>query len=103
MRQVNFFIILAYSGGIVLMLRRVRWQPNYVCASVTVAGLVAYIAAVAELGTPPDVFVGTGSFANSSYGGLFVTNLIAGLVTFGGAYTAIPFLQEAAVQVRACQ
>ncbi len=53
------------------------------------------------LGPPQDVFVGSNSFANTSLGGLFVTGLISGLITFGGAYTTIPFLKQSAVVVRA--
>jgi hypothetical protein len=73
---------------------------SWAVVGMTAACLGAYIAAVAALGTPKDVFVGSSSFANDSRGGLFVTGLIAGLVTFGGAYTAIPLLREAAVVVR---
>jgi chromate transporter len=50
---------------------------------------------------PDGVFVGTGQFVSAKPGGIFVTGLIAGLITFGGAYTTIPFLREAAVIVGA--
>jgi chromate transporter len=42
--------------------------------------------------------IGGGAVGDKSLGGLFVLGIIAGLVTFGGAYTTLPFIFTAAVQ-----
>jgi len=59
----------------------------------TVLCLVGYIIYVATVGWPKGDFV-FGSSSSRSLGSLFGTGLLAGLLTFGGAYTAIPFVQQ---------
>ncbi|MBI4149782.1 chromate efflux transporter [Candidatus Woesearchaeota archaeon] len=44
------------------------------------------------------MFVGIAAMPAWHYGLIFLVFLKAGLVTFGGAYTVVPFIQEAAVQ-----
>ncbi len=63
------------------------------------ACLLAFIIYVAVTGgLPPAEFVGAGfTVDGNSIGSLFLLSLIAGLVTFGGAYTAIPVLRQSVV------
>lgn len=71
------------------------------------AGRLALAAAVAALGVAlaiwmsvPDTSVSTPGLAQAasvSIGALFLSGLKAGLLTFGGAYTAIPFVRHDAV------
>lgn len=55
-------------------------------------------AQVVELGAPAAIAVVTGAITIGLTGEIFLEGLKAGLLTFGGAFTVIPFLQEAAVE-----
>ena len=37
---------------------------------------------------------------DNSLGSLFITGLLAGLLTFGGAFTAVPYVYQARVRAR---
>jgi chromate transporter len=92
---VHFAIALAFGGVSYVWLRRARWwlagAGTLLFAGWTVFQLSA---------TSPDV-VDAATLAKVAppAGGLFLSGLRAGLLTFGGAYTAIPFLQQDAVVV----
>ena len=67
----------------------------------TVAPLVMWIGLIGAFGKLDDFIpmgVGVAKKLGNVPGGQFVVGLVAGLVTFGGAYTAIPFVQYEAVQ-----
>lgn len=100
---IHFAIILGVAGAIYL-LAQPRLQPlAWALAILSVAGVVAYAVTKG----------GLSGFAVLSGGGtdiepvrhgelpllaLFWSGLKAGLLTFGGAYTVIPFLQHDAVR-----
>eukprot|EP01099_Mayorella_cantabrigiensis_P001879 TRINITY_DN1820_c0_g8_i1.p1 TRINITY_DN1820_c0_g8~~TRINITY_DN1820_c0_g8_i1.p1 ORF type:complete len:437 (-),score=80.37 TRINITY_DN1820_c0_g8_i1:15-1325(-) len=97
--KINFFITLAFSG---LFYSFVFWQKlwGYVAAFLlTAGGLAGYIVYVVYEGYPEDVTFGSGEIGGrgDSYLGLFLLGLFAGLLTFGGAYTTIPFIRQDAV------
>ena len=90
---VHFSLSLALAGSFYLFFKKDR---RWVCAAITVAWLAAVaFAALGGTGDAPIARI-------HSPGGvtvplLFVAGLKSGLLTFGGAYTVIPFLQEDAV------
>lgn len=81
------FVPVLLGAGILYWLWRASGAPPPALRSFTIAPL----SAVALL---------AGAASISLIGEIFVEGLKAGLVTFGGAYTVIPFLQESAVEAR---
>ena len=60
-----------------------------------------YASSASSVGLGPAVLVVlAGAVTVSLTGEIFIEGLKAGLLTFGGAFTAIPFLQEAAVETK---
>jgi chromate transporter len=96
----HFAIPLA-AGGVAYVARD-RGQPRWSAAVLVamVAGVVvAGMASGTLLGREADVpSTGGGAVAPATPAALFVTGLKAGALTFGGAYTAIPFIQGDAVR-----
>ena len=65
------------------------------------APLLVYIGITGAYGRIDNLIpmgVGVASRLGNTYGGQFVVGLVAGLVTFGGAYTAIPFVEYETVR-----
>jgi len=98
---VHFALILAVGGGIYLLARRERRAlalllAGAALATATVLAIkngwsgLANLTGAASAGPGPRV-------SAVSWPGLFWSGLKAGLLTFGGAYTVIPFLQRDAV------
>jgi chromate transporter len=97
---VNFLFILPLAG-----LAYVFWQKRKLfLASLVAVALVAIIAITVYKEGFPLQPVHTGTQVrqavnkNSSPGLVFLAGLKTGSLTFGGAYTAIPFLKEDAVE-----
>ena len=92
---VNFAVILAVAGGSYFLVSR-RLAP---VASGLLAATALYAAALALSGAPPPgQTAGPGPADLAEHGSvgpapLLASGLKAGLLTFGGAYTAIPFLE----------
>lgn len=89
---VGFWIVLAGAGLVYALMETGRKRA---------AGLVAVIAVVAGValhgtGGPPANAVTAVSEAGTA--ALFVAGLKAGLLTFGGAYTAIPYMRADTVE-----
>lgn len=83
--QVNFFVIFLICG-----IFQSLWSKNkkYIAAAVLVLGCL--IATTVHISLP--------AISPSQHGSeLFIEGLKAGLLSFGGAYTAIPFLQDSMV------
>lgn len=101
---VSFWVTLSLAGLAYLYgSSRVR-TTVFVSAVVlvTVVLLAAQIMAnFLEMAAPvaAPVFGGAAPLTQPSHGRLFVSGLRAGLLTFGGAYTVLPFLQHDAVVV----
>jgi len=94
---VSFWITLPAAGVAYRMARNGR--PDLVLG---VAALAALVALGASLAVPEKVPEAASAWAVDSPGSvaplyLFLSGLKAGLLTFGGAYTAIPFLRNDAV------
>ncbi|RPA98347.1 chromate transporter [Choiromyces venosus 120613-1] len=93
--RINIFISLAFYGLFYAIISRPR---------MLIPGLfffilqyVAYAVYVVFRGVPSPVSLALGIAQTPSLINLFVLGLIAGSLSFGGAYTAIPFIQVEAV------
>jgi chromate transporter len=99
---VHFGIILTVGGLFYLLARRQFQRLAWALAAVAGAGVVGYVLSMGGL-AEFDVLSGSATAADTArrYGmplpSLFWSGLKAGLLTFGGAYTVIPFLQRDAV------
>lgn len=96
--RVNFLIPLVVAGLIYTVAQR---KQNYV-AFILSAGFLIWLGLIGFFGTPStqDLSDSTNALTrNASLATLFWSGLKSGLLTFGGAYTVIPFLQHDAVQV----
>lgn len=105
--QVNYFIIKLHAGLMFMAYKHMMdvqvaaggKRNNFwygVTAAVTLLPLAAYITSIAVLGPMEKLMpmgVGVGQRLGNTYAGHFVVGLLGGLVTFGGAYTAIPFMR----------
>jgi putative chromate ion transporter len=102
--KLNFFITLGVCGLIHVVFETSLLKTDlqkqvlgYSIAAVTIGFYVLYC----ELnGVPDGNLVGGSSasgYTNTDYRSLFVLGLIAGCVTFGGAYTTLPFIYSVAV------
>jgi chromate transporter len=96
---VHFGLTLAVGGFTYAAVQRARhgWAAAVLAASAVAALLVPALLGAADP-TPVVVAAGRG---DPSLGRLFGSGLLAGLLTFGGAYTVIPFLRREAVAVGA--
>jgi chromate transport protein ChrA len=77
-----------------------RYAFHIATALFLAAGLAVVLILSATVGLSVLTFgsgPGRGLIASNSLPGLFALGLLAGLLTFGGAYTAIPFVQQDAV------
>eukprot|EP00808_Paulinella_micropora_P017979 g1445.t1 len=88
--RINFLITLTLSG-IVYNLVHVKFFKCVVL--VIILSGVGYGLGVAYVGMPTPVSVGTGVVEEVTPLSLWLLGLLGGALTFGGAYTAIPFMQ----------
>jgi len=99
---VHFGIILTVSGLFYLLARRQFERFAWPLAALAVAGVVGYVVSTGGL-AGFDVLSGSAAAVETTRRdgmpllALFWSGLKAGLLTFGGAYTVIPFLQRDAV------
>ena len=95
---VNFFLLLLIAG-----LSYLWWQKKKIIFVLTLALIVSGITAYTinkkgfRLGPTESAKVIEKLKRKDSEGLVFLTGLKGGLLTFGGAYTAIPFIQQDAV------
>ncbi len=95
---VQFALTLLVAGISYVLVKRTLLVPALVLQAIFVIGAGVY----ALSGAGADVAVASGADVapgTASLGTLLVSGLRGGLLTFGGAYTAIPFLQNDAVAV----
>ena len=95
---VSFFLTLLVSGAVYLLARHRAYLPAGALAVILLAGILVWffafpsthtvVAAAAAPSAPP---------SPPSLPALFGYGLRSGLLTFGGAYTVIPFLRQDAV------
>lgn len=92
--RINIFISLGLYGVIYTLIARRLWIP---AGTLFVLQYVAYSLYVAFKDVPSPVSLALGIAKTPSLINLFVLGLVAGSLSFGGAYTAIPFVQVEAV------
>jgi chromate transporter len=102
---VTFWIVLPLAGLAYLFAKKRQWLWLAVVglAFLTASGALVTIAQRDQPAEPQQQTAafsgqGTGDTGKASAGELFVSGLRGGLLTFGGAYTVIPFLQKDAVE-----
>jgi chromate transporter len=100
---VTFWISLPLAGLAYLAYKRQQWVLTVAAAVVFFAASGWMINSVegekkAETRKDSATVEVSGQTGKAWPGALFVSGLRAGLLTFGGAYTVIPFLQEDAVE-----
>jgi chromate transporter len=97
---VNFLVALLWAGVTCILIRA---RLNAVVAALTILSAVAVGTWLySSNGTPPPIAAGPAiaeHAGDATIPDTFVTGLRGGLLTFGGAYTAIPFIQRDAVAV----
>jgi chromate transporter len=97
----HFALVLAIAGSVYLLAQRGYRAAALVVVSVAIAAVIAWVAANGLSGfaalTGSSVAAESVRVSSLSLPALFWSGLKAGLLTFGGAYTVIPFLQRDAV------
>ena len=92
--QTHSFISLGLYGIIYMFIARRLWIP---AAVLFVLQYVGYAIYAVFRGEPSPVSLALGVARTPSLINLFVLGLVSGTLSFGGAYTAIPFVQVEAV------
>lgn len=91
--KVNFFITKAHLIAVYLLLRRGAYVA---AAAACILPLVVFIAVIVTYGDMGDLIpqgFGIAKSLGNTLGSEFLVSLVGGLVSFGGAYTSIPFIQ----------
>ena len=96
--KVNFLITLLAGGLIYALVQRKQKQLAWIILG-GFLGYLAYFGLTGMQAIPNSPDITTASTKTVSYLTLFWSGLKSGLLTFGGAYTVIPFLQHDAVEV----
>ncbi|KAH8672051.1 chromate transporter [Tricladium varicosporioides] len=92
--RINIFISLAFYGIWYSLTARRLWIPAGILWVLQYVGFALY---VVFRGFPSPLALALGIAQTPSLINLFVLGLVAGSLSFGGAYTAIPFIQVEAV------
>ncbi|PVI08324.1 chromate transporter [Periconia macrospinosa] len=92
--RLNIFISLGLYGVIYMFIARRLWIPAGILFILQYVGYALY---AVYRGVPSPVSLALGIAKTPSLINLFVLGLVAGTLSFGGAYTAIPFVQVEAV------
>jgi chromate transporter len=97
--DATFWITLPSAGLIYVLVRRNQYVPAVVVAALAIVAAVL-VAKPSETGLLAGEVARAASAAtarDASLVAIFLSGLKAGLLTFGGAYTVIPFLRDDAV------
>jgi len=97
---IHFLLTLAVAGtGYMLMMRQQRLAALTVCGLFVVGAALCWLMAGHSAALPVVAAQESVAVQRPSLLRLFGSGLRSGLLTFGGAYTVIPFLQHDAVMV----
>jgi chromate transporter len=91
--NVNFFITKVHLALLYIALKRERKLLAWFLGLAPTAAYILAIALVGPMGELVPMGVGAAANLGNTYAAHFVVGLLGGLVTFGGAYTAVPFMQ----------
>ena len=92
--RINFLITLALSAAWYSLHRA---QRHLLLLALGVLSVALYLLALSTLGFPSDGSTGLGVAKTASPQGLFLLGLMGGLLSVGGAYSAVPFMEAEAV------
>ncbi|KAI9888763.1 MAG: hypothetical protein M1814_006457 [Vezdaea aestivalis] len=92
--RINIFISLAFYGVVYTL---ITLRLRLVALVLFILQYAGYAIFVVFRGVPSPVSLGLGIAPSPTFIHLFVLGLVAGSLSFGGAYTAIPFIQVEAV------
>lgn len=94
---ISFVLTLAVTATLYVLIKRERMIPAGLLGAAALTGIILW--SIQTRNAPPVVAADTNVAANgaASIVGLFGSGLRSGLLTFGGAYTVIPYLQNDAV------
>lgn len=96
----HFLITLAFAGAAYVLTKRGRYMVAVIIAALLLAGTVPSASWFADQGmTLVEPAQASTARETPSLISLFGSGMRSGLLTFGGAYTVIPFLQHDAVEV----
>jgi len=90
---VNYFVIKAHSGLMHVATKRGNTLAILFVILAPLAVIIGVIAGLGPMATLMPLGVGAAQNLGNTYAGYIVVGILAGLVTFGGAYTAIPFMR----------
>lgn len=96
--KINFLITLLVIGLIYTLVERGRTRLALALTTASVFSIL-YFAFGISPAIPSPAITEAVTTSTTNLLSLFVSGLRAGLLTFGGAYTAIPFIQHDAVEV----
>jgi len=91
--NVNFFITKAHLAMLYIAMKRDHRALSWFLAIVPTAAYIVAIALAGPMEHLVPMGVGIAAKLGNTYASHFVVGLLGGLVTFGGAYTAVPFMQ----------
>jgi len=91
--QVNFFITKAHLALLYIALKNKYMYLGYALAILPTAAYLIAIGLKGPMESLVPMGVGVAERLGNTYASHFVVGLLGGLVTFGGAYTAVPFMQ----------
>lgn len=94
-----FAITLLVAGVVYMLVKRNLHLYAVTLGIVFLIGVTIYLLNRAGVANVATQVTSPATLGRASVSALFVSGLRAGLLTFGGAYTAIPFLQNDAVAV----
>jgi chromate transporter len=96
--KVTFFATLLFCGVLEWIATELPPRRALLFAGLWLcAGFAAFAGVVASTGWPDEESFGAGATSGRGLGHVFLLGLLGGLLTFGGAYTAVPFIRQGAV------
>jgi chromate transporter len=96
--KINFLITLLMVGFIYTFAQRQRTRIAFTLTIAFIFSIIIFAFGIFPNAVSP-IIVGTKTTTVTNLLTLFLSGLRGGLLTFGGAYTAIPFIQHDAVEV----
>ena len=85
--QTPFFVTLGWAGLVNVTHHNVHWAAGW---ALLVLGIVGNVIYISLSGLPNQVALAAGTNSGNKQGSIFITGLLAGCTTFGGAFTAVP-------------
>ncbi|KAG9292644.1 hypothetical protein G9A89_007016 [Geosiphon pyriformis] len=94
--RINLFITLGIFG---IMNMAIEKKKHWIAALIYLLGIIGFIIYVVFKGIPTPASLGIGVSKEPDPGHIFALGLVAGSLSFGGAYTTIPFIRAEAVTI----